>query len=177
KFADQTPLPRLAGQFLRSGLRIARSTLGDWLAQAAVLLDPLYQLMHRRLLQSRVIHGDDTGVKLRVRDALRTHKAHLWTYIGDADFPYVLFDFTADYTAAGPQRFLEGYTGYLQADALAQYEGLYLAERVKHAGCWAHSRRKFVAAAEAGDARAAAALERIGQLYAVEAELSPLLPP
>src|SRR5262249_26492483 len=149
----------------------------DWLAQAAVLLDPLYQLMHRRLLQSRGIHGDDTGGKLRVRDALRTHKAHLWTDIGDADFPYVLFGFTTDYTAAGPERFLEGYRGYLQADALAQYEGLYLAERVKHACCQAHSRRKFVAAAEAGEGRAQQALDWIGQLYAIERELPPLLGP
>ena len=30
------------------------------------MLGPLYQLMHTRLLRSRVIHADDTGVKLRV---------------------------------------------------------------------------------------------------------------
>lgn len=40
--------------------------------------------------------------------------------IGDADYPYVVFDFTADYTAEGPERFLCDYTGYIQADALAQ---------------------------------------------------------
>ena len=124
KFADHTPLHRLAGQLARSGVEIARSTLGDWLAGAADLLDPLYQLMHQRLLRSRVIHGDDTSVKLRVVGADRTRKAHLWACIGDADYPYVVFDFTADYTAVGPQRFLQGYQGYLQADALAQYEGL-----------------------------------------------------
>ena len=64
KFADHVPLHRLAGQLARSGVKVARSTLGDWLAGAAGLLTPLYQLMHRRLLLSRVIHGDDTGVKL-----------------------------------------------------------------------------------------------------------------
>jgi transposase len=124
KFADHTPLHRLAGQLARSGVTVARATLGDWLSKAADLLGPLYLLMHRRLLLSRVIHGDDTSVKLRVAGSPRTHKAHLWVGIGDADYPYVVFDFTADYTAAGPQRFLKGYRGYLQADALAQYEGL-----------------------------------------------------
>ncbi len=177
KFADHTPLHRLAGQLGRSGVTLARSTLGDWLAGAAALLDPLYQLMHQRLLLSRVIHGDDTTVKLRVAGADRTRKAHLWVGIGDADYPYAVFDFTADYTAAGPTAFLAGYRGYLQADALAQYEGLYGDDRVKHVCCWAHARRKFVAAAEGGEARAEAALERIRQLYAIERDLPLLLPP
>src|SRR5262245_32852869 len=177
KFADHTPLHRLAGQLGRSGVTVARSTLGDWLAGAADLLDPLYQLMHRRLLLSRVIHGDDTSVKLRVPGADRTRKAHLWANIGDADYPYVVFDFTADYTAAGPTAFLAGYRGYLQADALAQYEGLYGDDRVKHVCCWAHARRKFVAAVEGGDRRADVALEHIRRLYAIERDLPLLLPP
>ena len=88
-----------------------------------------------------------------------------------------LFDFTADYTAEGPKQFFAGYTGYLQADALAQYEGLYGVDRVKHVCCWAHARRKFVAASDGGDERAAKALELIGRLYAIERALPPLLPP
>lgn len=177
KFADHTPVHRLAGQLARSGVTIASSTLGDWLFRASGLLTPLYELMHRRLLLSRAIHGDDTGVKLRVPGSNRTRKAHLWTYIGDADYPYVLFDFTSDYTAQGPERFLAGYAGYLQADALAQYEGLYRDGRVKHVCCVAHARRKFVAAGDAGDERASRVLEMIGRLYAVERALPPLLLP
>ncbi len=177
KFADHTPLHRLAGQLARSGVLLARSTLGDWLADAAKLLDPLYQLMHQRLLLSRVIHSDDTHVKLRVPGQDRTRKAYLWANIGDADYPYVVFDFTVDHTATGPTTFLAGYQGYLQADALAQYEGLYGDDQVKHVCCWAHARRKFVAAADAGDTRAQAALDYIRQLYAIERELPPLLPP
>jgi transposase len=177
KFADHVPLHRLAGQLARSGVGIARSTLGDWMAGAADLLAPLTQLMHQRLLLARVLHGDDTGVKLRVLGASKTHRAHLWVCIGDADYPYVVFDFTADYTATGPEQFLKGYRGYLQADALAQYEGLYGEDKVRHVCCWAHARRKFVAALEGGDERAGAALEWIGQLYAIERDLPPLLPP
>jgi transposase len=177
KFADHTPVHRLAGQLARSGVTLSRSTLGDWLAGAAELVDPLYQLMHRRLLLSRVIHGDDTAVKLRVPGASRTTKAHLWVCIGEPDYPYVVFDFTVDYTAQGPLQFLAGYQGYLQADALAQYEGLYGPDQVKHACCWAHARRKFVAAAEGGDEQAPKALEWIRQLYAIEASLPLRLPP
>jgi transposase len=177
KFADHVPLHRLAGQLARSGVEVARSTLGGWLARAAVLLSPLVALMHARVLLSRVIHGDDTGVKLRVEGADKAKRAHLWAYIGDAAHPYAVFDFTADHTAAGPERFLKGYRGHLQADALAQYEGLYASGLVMHCCCWAHARRKFVAAAEAGDTRAEAALALIRRLYAVERKLPPLLPP
>jgi transposase len=177
KFADHAPVHRLAGQLARSGMTIASSTLGDWLFRASELLTPLSELMHTRLLLSRVIHGDDTGVKLRVPGSNRTTKAHLWACIGDADYPYVLFDFTSDYTAEGPTRFLKGYKGYFQADALAQYEGLYGDDKVKHVCCVAHARRKFVAASDAGDERAAKALELIGRLYAVERALPPQLPP
>ncbi|QEG27807.1 Transposase IS66 family protein [Gemmata obscuriglobus] len=154
-------------------MTIATSTLGDWLFRASELLTPLYELMHARVLRSRVIHGDDTGVKLRVPGSHRTAKA----YIGDADHPYVLFDFTTDYTADGPKQFLAGYKGYLQADALAQYEGLYGERKVQHVCCVAHARRKFVAAHDTGDERAAQALGLFGRLYAIERALPPLLPP
>lgn len=177
KFADHVPVHRLAGQLSRSGVPLTDSTLGDWVAQAADLLQPLYDLLHQRVLLSRVLHGDDTTVKLRVPGADRTRKAHLWVYIGDADYPYTVFDFTADYSAAGPQAFLEGYRGYFQADALAQYEGLYGEEKIRHCCCWAHARRKFVAAVEGGEVRAQAALDWIGQLYALERALPPLLLP
>ncbi len=177
KFADHVPVHRLAGQLARSGVTIASSTLGDWLFGASELLRPLYDAMHTRLLLSRVIHGDDTGVKLRVPGCNRTTKAHLWVCIGDADYPYVLFDFTANHTAEGPTRFLAGYKGYFQADALAQYEELYGDDKVKHVCCSAHARRKFVPASEAHDERATAALEMFGRLYAVERALPPLLPP
>jgi len=177
KFADHTPLHRLAGQLSRSGVSVARSTLGDWLAAAADLLTPLVDLMHQRLLGSRVVHADDTPVRFRLPGVDRARTGHLWVCIGDADFPYTLFDFTADYKAAGPLQFLAGYHGYLQADALAQYEGLYADGAVQHVCCWAHARRKFVAARDSGDARAEEALVLIRQLYNVERELPPLLGP
>jgi transposase len=176
KFADHVPLHRLAGQLARSGVEIAPSTLGDWVTAAAELLAPLRLLMKERLLLSRVIHTDDTSAKLRVKGQKKTKKAHLWAYIGDADYPYVVFDFTADYTAEGPEKFLKGYKGYLQADALAQYEGLFR-EGARHVCCMAHARRKFVAAAEGSDKRAEVALELIRKLYAIERELPPELPP
>ncbi len=43
----------------------------------------------------------------------------------------------------GPAKFLDGFEGYLQADAFAGYDGIYACGNVKQVLCWAHARRKF----------------------------------
>jgi len=70
---------------------------------------------------------------------------------------------------AGPQTFLQDFKGILQTDAYGAYDAV-ITEAMRHAGCWAHVRRKFHDAHQLDPAHAAARdiLERIGRLYAVE---------
>jgi transposase len=172
KYADHLRLHRLEGIVARSGVSLARSTLCDWMAQAAVLLGPLATLLRTRLLQSRVIHSDDTPVPFREQGQEQTATGHLWVYIGDRDHPYVSFDFTTHYRRDGPEQVLRGYEGYLQADALAQYEGLFATGKVVHVACNAHARRRFVEAQGSAAAEAEEALKYIRKLYQVERELA-----
>ncbi len=172
KYADHLPLHRLEGIVARSGVTLARSTLCDWMASAAALLTPLVTLFQTRLLQSRAIHSDDTPAPFREGGKDQTSRGHLWVYIGDRDHPYVLFDFTTHYRRDGPEQILNGYTGYLQADALAQYEGLFATGRVVHVACWAHARRRFVEAQGTAAAEAEEALKYIRKLYQVERDLA-----
>jgi len=65
KYTDHLPLYRLERVYQRQGLFLHRSTLCDWLAACAQLLQPLYNLMVSRLLQSRALHTDDTTVKMQ----------------------------------------------------------------------------------------------------------------
>jgi transposase len=171
KYADHLPLHRLVGIVARSGVRLSRSTLCDWMASAAALLGPLVALMRARLLLSRVIHSDDTSVPFLERGRDEAQEGHLWVYIGDRDHPYVVFDFTSHYRRDGPEQFLKGYAGYLQADALAQYERLFRAGRVVHVACNAHARRRFVEAQSSSSDEAEEALKYIRKLYKVEREL------
>src|SRR5262249_1545870 len=129
KYADHLPLHRLEKIVARSGVHLARSTLCDWMKAAADVLRPLVLLMQLRILQPRVIRSDDTAVPYQVPGGERTKAGPLWAYIGDPSHPYVLFDFTTHYRRDGPEGILKSYTGYLQADALAQYEGLYATGR------------------------------------------------
>jgi hypothetical protein len=59
----------------------------------------------------------------------------------------------------------------LQADALAQYEGLFAAGQILHVACNAHARRRFVEAQAPAPDEAAVALAYIRKLYQVEREL------
>jgi len=172
KYADHLPLHRLEGIVARSGVTLARSTLCDWMARAAGLLTPLVSLMQGRLLQSRVIHSDDTPVPFREEGKDKTSTGHLWVYIGDRDHPYVRFDFTTHYRRDGPEQFLKEYAGYLQADALAQYEGLFDTGAVVHVACNAHARRRFVEAQASAPVEAADALAYFRALYQVERDLA-----
>ena len=122
KFADHLPLYRQQGILARHGVDLSPSTLGGWVAAAADLLKPLVVRMAELVRQSRVIQTDDTPVPVLDPGSRRTKTGHLWVYLGDADHPYAVFDFTPTYSGDGPRAWLGDYAGYVQADALRQYD-------------------------------------------------------
>ena len=66
---------------------------------------------------------------------------------------------------------MQNYRGVVQTDAYSAYDSV-IGPQMIHAGCWAHARRKFHEAHQLDPADAAAreVIERIGRLYAVEAQ-------
>jgi transposase len=169
KLGDHLPLYRLEKIFGRHGVGIARSTMCAWMLSASELVAPLVELITTRVKQSKVIHTDDTRVPVQdpaVKGKCRSGR--IWTHIGDSANPYIAYDYTPDRTRAGPQRFLDDYKGYLQADAYGGYDGIYHKGNVIEVACWAHARRKFFDAKETDDRRAAQMLGMVAELYAVE---------
>src|SRR5262245_47980292 len=176
KFADHLPLYRQAEILARHGVELSRSTLGGWVAAAADLLKPLVDRMAELVRQSRVIQTDDTPVPVLDPGSRATRPGHLWVYLGDAHHPYAVFDFTPTYSGDGPKAWLGDYSGYVQADALKQYDPQFDRPPPKptEVGCWAHARRKFHDARASDPARAHEALARIRRLYDIEAEVKSL---
>ena len=82
--------------------------------------------MKQRVLQSKVIHTNDTQVKLIDKSLRSTRLARFWACIGDHDHPYTIYDFTETRQRAGRQAFLKDYAGYLQAVAYGGYDGIYV---------------------------------------------------
>jgi transposase len=170
KYGDHLPLYRQEHILARLGVELQRSTLCGWMAAGAQLLRPLTDLMKQAVLRSQVIWTDDTPVPVLDETRSTTRRGSLWTYIGDRQHPYTVFDYTPDHKRLGPAQFLSGFRGYLQADAFSGYDAIYTGSlgNVIEVACWAHTRRKFYEARTTDPARGHEALARIRQLYDIE---------
>jgi len=169
KFGDHLPLYRLEDILTRYGVYLSRSTLCDWMKAVAHLFRPLYELQRQRVLQSSVMWTDDTRVTV-LGGEKGSFEGYFWTYIGDQQYPYSVYDFTASRCRDGPASFLEGYSGYLHADAYTGYDAMFLDIRsgVIEVACWAHARRKFFDGVKSYPRESHQVLEWIRQLYAIE---------
>ena len=178
KYGDHLPLYRQAQIYAREGVELERATLADWVGQASNLLQPLVEAIRRHVLAGSKIHGDDTPVPVLAPGTGQTKTGRLWTYVRD-DRPYgspspaaVWFAYSADRKGEHPRRHLQSFCGTLQADGYAGFNALYDSGRIQEAACWAHVRRKFYDLQQAQASTVAAeALQRIGQLYAIERDL------
>jgi len=177
KYCDHLPLYRQSQIYAREGLELDRSTLADWVGGASALLEPLVQALVRYVLSSYKLHGDDTPVPVLCPGRGTTKQGRLWTYVRDDrpaasnEPPAVFFRYSPDRKGERPRAHLASFTGVLQADAFAGFDRLY-GERIQEAACWAHVRRKFYDIQVAlASPIAAEALDRIGRLYGVEAEI------
>jgi transposase len=170
KTADHLPLHRQEKIFERHGVEISRKTMCGWLAETANLLQSLYQSAKGVLFQSKVIGTDDTGVKVLDIKLPFARTGRIWPYYGDKQHPVIVYDYTATRERAGPEKFLEGYRGYLQADAYGGYDAFFKnpARGLIEVGCWAHARRYYYKALDSDKSHMGPALLLIGQLYRVE---------
>jgi len=177
KYGDHCPMHRLEGILKRYGIDIARSTMCDWAAQCADVLHPLYELMVNEVRASKVIHTDDTTVKVQDKTLGRTRTGRFWTYLGDEEHPQTVFAYTPNRERDGPMTFLRDWGKhepvYLQADAFSGYDGIYRGESggdVTEVACWAHARRKFYDARTSDPNVSTQALAHIRLLYDVETD-------
>jgi hypothetical protein len=145
--------------------------MGGWMRQSAELLSPLYERLKTFVLSSKVTGTDDTPVRVLDKSLPgTTRKGRFWPYVGDVDHPGVVFDYTSTRERAGPEKFLEDYRGYLQADAYVAYDSFFTDPQrgLVEVACWAHTRRHFHQALDNDSARMGAVLAFIARLYAVE---------
>ena len=89
---------------------------------------------------------------------------------GGSDPPLTAYDFSHDRSKDRPLKFLEGYRGYVHADAYSGYDELFRREEIIEVGCWVHARRKFDEATSSRPKEATEVMAWIAKLYKVEAE-------
>jgi transposase len=168
RFGNHMPYHRLEAKYADEGLSLSRSVLCSSAGRCADLLEPIVGQMKREMLAGPFIGVDDTPVWIQERSDGENGKAYVWDY-RDHEGRNV-YDFTEKRSRDGPERFLEGFAGLVQADAAPLYDRLFAPGGAREVGCMAHARRKFVDAESSDPTLAKEAIERFRAIYDVERE-------
>ncbi|CAM4423171.1 hypothetical protein BOTU111921_29480 [Bordetella tumbae] len=176
KYADHLPLYRQEAIFERAGMKLARSTLAEWVGTCGVHLQPLVDALRQAILAHRVVHADETPVQMLQPGSKKTHRAYLWAYAPGAfeSLKAVIYDFTQGRAGEHARAFLGDWQGSLLCDDYSGYKACFT-QGMAEVGCMAHARRKFYELHAASKSQLAEqALQHIGQLYEVERQVKDL---
>lgn len=146
KFGFYLPYYRMQDMFASCGWTPSRSTLDNIIDGLEFVVQPLVDLMWKRLLADIAVGIDDTNVTLLMpsvlpevkpddtpEQQLKTRRlidkmleaqkkgdaslnAKMWVYSGLVHHPYNLFDFRVSRHRDGPAEVLRGYSGHVMAD-------------------------------------------------------------
>jgi len=184
KYDDGLPLYRIAALMGRFGGSLNRNTLAATVIRLGQGVQPLFNLMKDRLLESAVVHGDETHLQV-LKEPGRAAQSKSWLWAQGTDHsgaegtgpPIRLYSYT---TGRGAQAAAGVWAGMregavLMSDGYEVYDEIARTQRLTHLACWAHCRRYWMEALQAlpkamrtREQPAGQALELIAQLYEVE---------
>ncbi len=179
KCDDALPIHRQRDQFSRLGFDVPANTLYTYWSYVTDLLRPVADTTLGVVLGDPVyVAMDDTTLKILDKNkGSGTTRGHLWCFAGSG--PLVGYAFTETWSAADVAPWIRAVEADIQCDDYKGYsaqiriadgeESGPLVDPARRLGCMMHVRRRFHEALKLGDRRAAATIELIQELYAVEA--------
>ena len=181
KFVDSLPFYRQEKQFERLGYKISRANMAKWTIQLGKAIEPLSGLLRQEVLSGPLIQVDETTVQvLKEEGRDPSTKSYMWVMRSvTSEKPAVYYHYSPTRASSVARNLLESYQGVVQTDGYSGYDFIDASTELIHAGCWAHSRRKFMDVlklqnkAKQTDAKfghADQAVSYIRQLYAIERE-------
>ncbi|WEV58107.1 IS66 family transposase [Ligilactobacillus acidipiscis] len=166
KYVSGTPLYRQLKDWHRLGWQVTESTLADWIIRGTTLLQPLYQVIHDKLLQCPFLQGDETVIQVLHEPGKKpTSESRRWI-IRTSQTSHsagIFYAYKPDRKKSGQELYV-GFKGVLQCDGYAVYNSIDCQARV---GCLAHVRRKFYEAAKY-DKQAQKTLKILNQSFNLE---------
>ena len=171
KYLDHLPLERQVRAMGRAELDVDSQTLWDQIQALARHLEPTYEALCTKVLDSDVVYADETF--WRNHENRNTSKWWTWCVASDDIAAYRILKHRSK-EAAG--QVLGGFVGVAMTDGWGAYQAL-VKERdgpppgIVLAHCWAHVRRKFVEAEDAYPELSEHAVKQIGKLFEIERDV------
>lgn len=151
KYTNALPLERQAKAFKTNGIQLSTNTMANWVIKSTdVYLSLIYDRLHELIYDSKVIHADESPVKVMRIDHTKIKNGkntYMWVYRNRplrGTHPIVLFDWQPSRHSDHPREFLKTFSGTVVTDGYQVYHKLAKERRdLKVAGCWVHARRPF----------------------------------
>ena len=176
KFCDALPFYRQSKIFERLDIELSRATLCNWSLLAAEKCKSLIDLMIDEIRGGPVIRMDETTLQVLIEPGRKAEsKSYMWVTMGYTakEKPLLLYQYHPTRSGEVPDKFLKGYTGYLQTDGYAGYNKAAENDCIVHVGCFAHARRYFEQAHKLNKKSKIGfkGLDYIQKIYSVESKL------
>lgn len=169
KYRYHLPLYRVQRQiYHESRMWFTRATMIGWIRALCVPLERILREMVRELKAGRVIHGDESLLRLCNGGSKTTY---MWVYVGGGG-RVTIFDYRTTRGSDAPRNFLKGCTPgtYLMIDGYKAYEKSIDKYKLLAMLCMVHFRRQFIEARDVGFHKefAERIIKLISRLYRVE---------
>ena len=173
KFSSGLPCYRQSQNYGYSAQNYTRQMLCNLGMQAADLLTPLLDLILSKMLQTKYLASDETGLTLL---SLAGKKSGNKAYMCVLKQAGEKFNFVYCWVIKSRKQDvindkLKDFKGYLQSDGLNFYFKLKNIAGIELVNCWEHSRRKFVAIIKLSNTEEGVAFQvvkKIDILYSIE---------
>jgi hypothetical protein len=173
KFLYHLPVWRQQQRLRQYDIDLPYSTLCHLVNRTCETLEPLWHLLLKEIIRSRLLNIDETRYRVLDNTKKKGKKSHIgwmWACLspiqGLACFLYQQGRGKKDISAV-----LQGYRGNLMTDAYSAYNKYGKQPGVNHQRCMSHARRYFLYALDNDAPRAEYALDNFfGPLYGIEQE-------
>jgi transposase len=170
KYLDHLPLERQVRIMNREGLEVDSQTLWDQIERGARMLTPAYEALQRRVLAEPIVGADETRWRLLGAKGNDEGEATRWQVWAVAAPRAVVYQIRDSRSTDEAEAVLRGFMGVVMCDGDGAYKAMAKNNpALTLAHCWAHVRREFVEIAATYPKETTEVLDRIGELYQIEA--------
>lgn len=172
RYLHGMPLETAVEYFRSHGFDLDKGTAQKLVSKTRVQLENLYKALAKAVVEDNYICGDETYMKVRLREATpsgkKIKKGYIWVFIGmTTGLAYFFYD-DGSRSAEVFEREIKGFKGAFQCDYYSGYRHIGIGDMngIRRMPCLQHIKRKFLDIKDNPQAREIARL--FGLLYHFE---------